>query len=54
MGLTGFIFAPFVGAAIAAVTYSSIRVPAELITTRVAEKALESEQIERGEERRSA
>jgi aquaporin Z len=49
-----FIVAPFVGAAIAAVTYSSIRVPAELITTRVAEKALESEQIERGEERRSA
>jgi aquaporin Z len=49
-----FIIAPLVGSAIAAAAYASIRVPAEIITTRVAEKALESEQAERRDERRSA
>jgi aquaporin Z len=42
-----FIIAPFIGAAIAAVVYGAIRIPAELITTPQAERALVSEQEER-------
>jgi aquaporin Z len=50
-----FIIAPVFGAFLAAAIYAVIRVvPAELITTRAAEKALESEQREREKERRSA
>jgi aquaporin Z len=43
-----FIIAPFIGAALAAVVYGAIRIPAELITTPQAERALASEQAERG------
>jgi len=42
-----FILAPFIGAAVAAVVYGAIRIPAELITTPQAERALASEQEER-------
>ena len=42
-----FIVAPFIGSAVAAILYRSIRVPAALITTPQAERALTSEQIER-------
>jgi aquaporin Z len=42
-----FIVAPFIGAAVAAVVYAAIRVPAELITTPEAERALASQQQER-------
>jgi aquaporin Z len=49
-----FIIAPVIGAAIAAGVYSIIRIPAEIITTRVAEKSLESEQAERERQRQSA
>ena len=42
-----FIVAPFIGAALAAVVYGAIRVPAELITTPEAERALASQQAER-------
>jgi aquaporin Z len=49
-----FIIAPVIGAVIAAAIYGMIRIPAEIITTRVAEKALESEQAQRQKERRSA
>jgi aquaporin Z len=43
-----FIVAPLIGAVLAATIYSVIRVPAELITTPQAERALASEQAERG------
>jgi aquaporin Z len=43
-----FILAPLIGAAIAAAVYAAIRIPAELITTPEAERALRSEQAERG------
>ena len=43
-----FIVAPFIGAAIAAVVYGAIRIPAELITTPQAESALTSQEEERG------
>ncbi len=46
-----FIVAPFLGAALAAVVYGAIRIPAELITTPQAERALASEQEERGRRR---
>jgi len=42
-----FIVAPFIGAAVAAVVYGVIRIPADLITTPEAERALDSEQRER-------
>src|ERR1700759_1610839 len=43
-----FIVAPLIGGAGAAMVYGAIRVPAEVITTPQAERALVSEQIERG------
>jgi aquaporin Z len=43
-----FIVAPLVGGAIAAAVYGAIRIPAELITTPQAERALKSQQAERG------
>jgi aquaporin Z len=43
-----FIVAPLIGAAIAAVVYGAIRIPAEVITTPQAERALKSQQAERG------
>jgi aquaporin Z len=43
-----FIVAPLIGAAIAAGVYGAIRLPAELITTPQAERALASQQAERG------
>lgn len=46
-----FIIAPFIGAVIAAAVYGLIRIPAELITTPQAERALASEQEERGKGR---
>ncbi len=46
-----FILAPLIGAAIAAAVYGAIRIPAELITTPEAERALRSEQAERGRQR---
>jgi aquaporin Z len=46
-----FIVAPLIGAAIAAVVYGAIRIPAELITTPEAERALRSEQAEREKRR---
>jgi aquaporin Z len=46
-----FILAPLIGAAIAAAIYGGIRIPAELITTPEAERALRSEQVERGKQR---
>ena len=49
-----FIISPLIGAVIAAGVYAMIRVPAEVITTRRAEEALQSERLERGKERRSA
>ncbi len=50
-----FIVAPIVGAVLAAGIYSAMRArPAELIPTRVAEKALDSEQAQRERERQSA
>jgi aquaporin Z len=49
-----FIVAPIIGAGLAAVIYAMIRVPAEVITTRRAEEALESEQAERERARRRA
>ena len=49
-----FIIAPLIGAGVAAGVYQAIRVPAEVITTRVAEKALEDEELQRERERRSA
>jgi aquaporin Z len=50
-----FIIAPLIGAALAAGIYSAIRVvPAEVITTAEAERALLSEQAERERERRRA
>jgi aquaporin Z len=42
-----FIVAPLIGAAVAAAVYGGIRIPAELITTPEAERALRSEQAER-------
>jgi aquaporin Z len=39
-----FIVAPLVGAVVAAVVYATIRIPDQLISTRAAERALESEQ----------
>ncbi|HTT77158.1 MAG TPA: aquaporin Z [Candidatus Binataceae bacterium] len=42
-----FIVAPLIGGAIAAAVYAVIRLPDELIPARVAERALESEQMER-------
>ncbi len=42
-----FIVAPLIGAAIAAGVYGAIRIPAELISTPQAERALASEQAER-------
>jgi len=42
-----FIVAPLIGAAVAAAIYGAIRVPAELIPTPTAERALRSEQAER-------
>jgi aquaporin Z len=42
-----FIAAPLLGAAVAAAVYTTIRVPAEIITTREAEQALPSEQLQR-------
>jgi len=42
-----FIVAPLIGAAIAAGVYGAIRIPAELISTPEAERALASEQAER-------
>lgn len=42
-----FIVAPLIGAALAAVVYGAIRIPAELITTPEAERALGSQQQER-------
>ena len=50
-----FIVAPLIGAVAAAGIYAIIRVqPSEVITTRLAEKALESEQAQREKERRTA
>jgi aquaporin Z len=49
-----FIVAPFAGALLAAAVYGAIRLPAEVITTRVAEEALPSEQLERASKRRAA
>jgi len=46
-----FILAPLIGAAIAAGVYGAIRIPAELISTPQAERALASEQAERGKRR---
>ncbi len=43
-----FIIAPLVGAVIAAAIYGVVRLPAEVITTPQAERALASEQAERG------
>jgi aquaporin Z len=43
-----FIVAPLIGAAIAAAVYGAIRIPAEVITTPQAERALKSQQAERG------
>jgi aquaporin Z len=43
-----FIVAPLIGAVVAALTYGIIRMPAEVITTPQAERALASEQAERG------
>ena len=43
-----FIVAPLIGAAIAAGIYSAMRLPDELISTPRAERALPSEQVERG------
>jgi aquaporin Z len=43
-----FIVAPLIGAAIAAVVYGAMRIPAEIITTPQAERALKSQQAERG------
>ncbi len=43
-----FILAPLVGAVVAALVYNVIRVPAELISTPQAERALASQQAERG------
>ena len=43
-----FIVAPLIGAAIAAAIYGVIRIPAELISTPEAERALRSQQAERG------
>jgi aquaporin Z len=42
-----FIVAPLIGGAVAAAVYAIIRLPDELIPARVAEQALESEQLER-------
>lgn len=46
-----FIVAPLIGAAIASAVYGGVRIPAELITTPEAERALRSEQAERGKRR---
>ena len=43
-----FIVAPLIGAAIAAVVYGAMSIPAEIITTPQAERALKSQQAERG------
>ena len=43
-----FIVAPLIGAAVAAAIYSVVRAPAEIITVPQAERALASEQAERG------
>lgn len=48
-----FIVAPLIGAVVAALIYGMIRVPAELITTPQAERALVSEQAERGQSKPS-
>ena len=42
-----FVVAPLIGAAIAAGIYAAIRLPDELLSTRQAEQALASEQVER-------
>jgi aquaporin Z len=42
-----FIVAPIIGAAVAAGVYAATHTPAEVITASKAERALESEQIER-------
>jgi aquaporin Z len=49
-----FIVAPLVGAGIAAGIYAGIRAPAELISTRMAEKSLESQELQREREKKSA
>jgi aquaporin Z len=49
-----FIVAPLAGAVVASGIYQAVRVPAELITTRMAEKSLETEELERQKERRGA
>src|SRR5579859_6625667 len=50
-----FIVAPIIGAALAAGIYGAIRLrPAELIPTRLAEQALDTEQAQRERERQSA
>jgi aquaporin Z len=42
-----FIIAPLIGAAIAAAVYTATHKPAEVISVKEAERALESEQAER-------
>jgi aquaporin Z len=42
-----FIVAPLIGAALAAIAYTAIRLPDVIITTPEAERALASEQVER-------
>lgn len=49
-----FIVAPLVGAALASGIYGAIRLPAELLSTPQAERALVSEQEERGKSYRSS
>lgn len=47
-----FIIAPLAGAVVASGIYQLVRMPAEIITTRIAEKSLETEEFERQKERR--
>ncbi len=42
-----FLLAPLVGAALGAAAYGAIRAPSQILTTRAAEEALPSEQLER-------
>ena len=42
-----FVLAPLVGAALGAGAYQAIRAPSQILTTRAAEEALPSEQLER-------
>jgi len=46
-----FIVAPLIGSVVAAVIYGIVRMPAEIITMPQAERALVSEQAERGQDR---